>query len=301
MSKKKALLVGAAASAFLTASAVTAWTAPASARNGVCEAGEFCLYYNSNQQGAVSDFAGSLADYGTTQPTCYEFRGKGAGKGLCVKNHAASVRNKTSAPVTIYFNSGFAGASQTIPAGSSANLNATLKNQNASHKFASRGGGKHPDGKQSMSAALYGTTGGRLVCRFDGYSTTSGRHEGIDFARGVGSPVHALVGGKVINIVRGANGRSGLSTIAVYDASTDKTVIYLHSAPSSNLRVGQKISRGHRIASEAWRGVSTSGSAHTHVEMRPGRHSLASKSVNDPVLDNPNPASFWRGQNYTIR
>jgi murein DD-endopeptidase MepM/ murein hydrolase activator NlpD len=105
---------------------------------------------------------------------------------------------------------------------------------------------------------------------------------------------------KVINIVRGSNGRGGLSTIAVYNASTDKTVIYLHTAPFSGLRVGQTINRGQRIATEAWRGVSTSASAHTHVEVRPGRHSLASKSVGDPVLNNPNPASFWRGQNYKI-
>ena len=300
MSLKKTVIVGATATAFLTASAVTAWSAPASARNGVCEAGEFCLFYNSNQQGAVSDFTGSLADYGTTQPSCYEFRGKGAGKGLCVKNHAASARNRTSTPVTIYFNTGFAGRSQTIPAGSSANLDAALKNENASHRLGTTKGGTQPGSTRSLSAALYGTTGGSLVCRFDGYSTTSGRHEGIDFARRVGSPVHALVGGTVVNVVRGANGSGGLSTIAIYDPGTNKTVIFLHSAPASDLRTGQKISRGHQIATEGWRGVSASGSAHTHVEMRPGRHALASKSVNDPVLDNPDPTSFWKGQNYRL-
>ncbi|MGN6415479.1 peptidase inhibitor family I36 protein, partial [Flexivirga sp.] len=46
----------------------------ATARNGVCESGEFCLYYNSNEAGSVSDFNTSISDYGATQPGCYEFK-----------------------------------------------------------------------------------------------------------------------------------------------------------------------------------------------------------------------------------
>ncbi|MEW9527429.1 peptidase inhibitor family I36 protein, partial [Microbispora sp. NPDC049125] len=47
----------------------TASPASAASRNGVCESGEFCYYFNSNNQGSVSDFAGSVADYGTKQPS----------------------------------------------------------------------------------------------------------------------------------------------------------------------------------------------------------------------------------------
>jgi hypothetical protein len=125
----------------LTAAALVVPTAPqsaaagATARDGTCQSGEFCLYYNSNQQGSVSDFDTSISDYGASQPTCYEFRGTGAGQGVCVKNHAASVRNLTSRPVTVYYNSGYAGSSQTIGPGAAANLNAALKNENASHKI----------------------------------------------------------------------------------------------------------------------------------------------------------------------
>lgn len=110
-------------------------SAQAASRDGICNDGEFCYYYNSNQAGSVSDFTGSIGDYGVVQPTCYEFRGTGAGKGICVKNNAASVHNRTSKPVTVYYNSDYQGTSQTIPAGARANLVTALKNNNASHNF----------------------------------------------------------------------------------------------------------------------------------------------------------------------
>jgi murein DD-endopeptidase MepM/ murein hydrolase activator NlpD len=276
--------------------AATALMAPASAatRNGTCESGEFCYYFNSNNQGSVSDFTGSIADYGTTQPSCYDFKGAGNGKGKCVKNNAASVWNRSSKTVRVYFNSNYGGSYQDFKAGAKGNLNGTLKNQNASHQFS-------PSSRTNMSYGLYKASGGRITCGFDGYTSTPGRHEGIDIARGVGSDVRALVAGKIIYIARGHTGSSGLSTISVYNASLNKTVIYLHSAPRSALAVGQSISRGQVIADESWHGVSSSGSAHTHVEMRPGRQTHAAKSVNDPHLDNPNPTSFWNSQGYNVR
>jgi hypothetical protein len=105
----------------------------ATARNGVCEPGEFCLYYFSNRTGSVSDFNGSVSNYGATQPTCYEFRGPGAGQGQCVKNNAMSVWNRSANAYTVYYNSGYSGPSQTFASGQAANLNATLSNDNASH------------------------------------------------------------------------------------------------------------------------------------------------------------------------
>ncbi|SNR24513.1 peptidase inhibitor family I36 protein [Actinomadura mexicana] len=275
---------------------VSVFVSPASAaaRNGTCESGEFCYYFNSDNQGSVSDFTGSVADYGTTQPSCYDFKGDGNGKGTCVKNNAASVWNNSTKTVRVYYNSNYGGGYQDFKAGAKGNLNATLKNQNASHEFS-------PSARTNMSYGLYATSGGSITCGFDGYTTTPGRHEGIDIARGIGSDVHALVAGKIIYIARGATGSSGLSTISVYNASLGKTVIYLHSAPRSSLSVGQSISRGQVIADESWHGVSSSSSAHTHVEMRPGQQTHAAKSVGDPTLDNPNPTSFWNSQGYNVR
>ncbi|WP_198042144.1 CHAP domain-containing protein [Kitasatospora azatica] len=122
---------------------IGATSAPAFAagRDGVCDSGEFCLYYNSDQAGSVSDFTGSVSDYGATQPSCYEFKGAGNGQGVCVKNNAASVWNRTGQTVRVYFNSGFGGASQDFAPGAKGNLNSTLKNNEASHQFLSGGGG----------------------------------------------------------------------------------------------------------------------------------------------------------------
>ncbi|GAA2213846.1 hypothetical protein GCM10009850_093090 [Nonomuraea monospora] len=135
LTRKLRLLSGLAAVAL--GGTVLATTAPASAagRDGVCDSGEFCYYFNSGNQGSVSDFTGSIADYATTQPTCYDFKGPGAGKGQCIKNAAASVWNRSTKTVRVYFNTGHTGTYQDFAAGTKGNLNATLKNQNASHLF----------------------------------------------------------------------------------------------------------------------------------------------------------------------
>ncbi|MFC7491837.1 MULTISPECIES: peptidase inhibitor family I36 protein [unclassified Knoellia] len=132
---KKRAAVGASAVALLATgmSALGSPSAQAAGRDGVCNTGEVCFYYNSDFAGSLSDFTTSIADYGTSQPECYDFKGPGAGQGLCIKNQVASVRNKTTKAVTVYYNSGYGGSKQTIAAGASVNLNATLKNQNASH------------------------------------------------------------------------------------------------------------------------------------------------------------------------
>src|SRR4029450_4738840 len=111
----------------------------AAARDGHCDSGEFCYYFNSDQAGSVSDFTDSQDDYGTTQPSCYEFKGAGNGEGVCVKNNAASVWNRTGKTVRVYFNSNYAGAHQDFAAGAKGNLNATLKNNNASHELLTGG------------------------------------------------------------------------------------------------------------------------------------------------------------------
>lgn len=148
---------------------------------------------------------------------------------------------------------------------------------------------------EDMSWSLYNLDGGRITAGFDGYSNTPGRHEGIDIARASGSPVRALIGGTVTNVVE--FDAYGMSTIAIYNATFDKTIVYLHSNPLDTLYVGQAISRDERIGTEASRGA---GGVHTHVEMRLGRKTLAARS-SDSTLDNPNPNDFWRARGYYIR
>jgi peptidoglycan hydrolase-like amidase len=136
---KRSRIVALLASLALLAGGAVVLAAPAAAagRDGVCNTGEFCYYFNSGEAGSISDFADSLDDYGTTQPSCYDFKGAGNGKGLCVKNNAASVWNRTSKTVRVWFNSNYAGTHQDFAAGAKGNLNATLKNNNASHELLS--------------------------------------------------------------------------------------------------------------------------------------------------------------------
>ncbi|NDU72716.1 hypothetical protein GWI34_08750 [Actinomadura sp. DSM 109109] len=138
-----------AAMAIGGAALVPASSASAAGRDGDCQSGEFCYYYNSDNQGSVSDFTGSVADYGTTQPTCYDFKGEGNGKGQCIKNNAASVWNNSGKTVRVYYNSNYGGSYQDFGPGAKGNLNSTLKNQNASHQFSPPAGGCKTDGTDS--------------------------------------------------------------------------------------------------------------------------------------------------------
>jgi cell wall-associated NlpC family hydrolase len=112
-------------------------SAGSGSRSGTCESGEFCYYYNSGSLGSISDFTDQVGDYGTTQPSCYDFKGAGTGQGECIKNNAASVWNRSSKTVCVFYNSYYGGSSQAIAAGFKGNLNSTLYNNNASHQFIS--------------------------------------------------------------------------------------------------------------------------------------------------------------------
>ena len=132
--------IGAALALVVSVVATLATASPAqaaTARNGVCETGEFCFYYNSDFLGSISDHAAvDLADYGTDPASCYEFKTPNKnGYSQCIKNNAASVANYTGKAVRVYYNSNYGGAYQEIAAGARVNLNATLKNQNASHNI----------------------------------------------------------------------------------------------------------------------------------------------------------------------
>ncbi|MFF0160254.1 hypothetical protein ACFYRY_22365 [Streptomyces sp. NPDC005263] len=99
-----------------------------------CTSGYACLYYNSDYKGAFYRQYFDIPDYAN-----YYFSASAAGSagaGVAVKNNTASVDNwDFDWGIREYFNRNYAGASQAIPAGGAANLNATLKNDNASGRF----------------------------------------------------------------------------------------------------------------------------------------------------------------------
>ncbi|MFI0404928.1 peptidase inhibitor family I36 protein [Actinomadura sp. 3N508] len=161
----KVLTVTAATAAIGGTMLATVSPASAAARDGKCDSGEFCYYYNSGNAGSISDFTSSVADYGTEQPSCYDFKGAGNGKGKCVKNNAASVWNRSSKTVRVYFNSNYGGSYQDFKAGAKGNLNSTLKNQNASHRFLTGTTQCKTDGTHSKlpsSILVYRVSAGRV-------------------------------------------------------------------------------------------------------------------------------------------
>lgn len=156
--------------------------------------------------------------------------------------------------------------------------------------------------KVTMSSVLYGisSNASKLTCGFDGYVSLRQqygyRHEGIDFqykAGTRGQEVHSLTDGVVTNVKEGSS--SSLSTVAIYYAAQDKTVVYLHLDPT--IAKGATVSRGTVIGREDSRG---NGSIHTHVEVRSGYRTAAAVSSNR-VLENSDPTSFWNSLGYTVK
>ena len=137
----------------------------------------------------------------------------------------------------------------------------------------------------ALLSKLYNGSGGSISCDFDGYVNTSGRHEGIDCTKNPGAAVYSIINGEVINVVETSG---SLSTLAIYDSIYDKTVIYLHTANIS-VSIGQRVSQGQQVATESNMGATA---AHTHVEVRDGKRTLAAKSVNDYTLENSNPYPY---------
>ena len=126
-----ALAIGGSIALVLSTASVANAATP---RNGVCEAGEFCLYYLQNRTGSVSDFNSSISSYGSTLPTCYVFKGPGAGQGTCVRNNAVSAWNRmTGHTVFVYNSASYVGTPQIFGVGQYGNLNSY--NDNESHKL----------------------------------------------------------------------------------------------------------------------------------------------------------------------
>jgi len=174
----------------LTLAAMLSATTPALAdqhpapRNGICEQGEFCYYYNSNNQGSISDFADSISDYGTSQPNCYDFKGVGNGRYQCIKNNAASVWNRSSKTVRVHYNSGYSGSYQSVPPSYKGNLNSTLYNENASHKFVPN------DPREPATDLTFSSAGASFIAAFEGFRATVYNDAGGHCTIGYGHLIH---------------------------------------------------------------------------------------------------------------
>ncbi|MER7113551.1 peptidoglycan DD-metalloendopeptidase family protein [Saccharomonospora azurea] len=254
--KKTAAGVAAAALAAAGFTLVSATPAGAAARDGVCQSGEFCYYYNSNHAGSVSDFAGSLGDYGTTQPTCYEYKGPGNGQGLCIKNDAASVWNRSNTKVRVYYNSNYAGAYQDIAPGAKVNLNATLKNNNASHQF---NPGSAPAGQFWLPFPCGETWEA-------GTRTNHSPANAVDFnhyPEDNGWKVYSSAPGTVSKVAN--TGSTSYGRYIVIDHGSGWQTLYAHLS-SQDVSVGQKVTEKTMIGRVGSTGGSTG--PHLHYEQK---------------------------------
>ncbi len=115
--------------------AVVGMALPAGAtKDGRCDSGDGCLYYNSNRGGSLIDYRTAISNFGGDR-----FISSGPGRALLVKNNAASAMNRYAyAPLYIYYNENYTGPFDKIPASSWGNLVHT-RNDNASMKWCATG------------------------------------------------------------------------------------------------------------------------------------------------------------------
>ena len=151
------------------------------------------------------------------------------------------------------------------------------------------------DIQAELTRLLYDSGEGVVTCDFDGYTEITGRHEGIDFCLEEGAPVYSLIDGVILRVSRS----SELSTLAIYDETRDKTVVYLHCALSAGLREGDPIHRGDFVGTESACGANE---PHTHVEVVEGESGWANISVAVQgsetyelgiTLENEDPYYYW--------
>ncbi|WAZ26207.1 peptidase inhibitor family I36 protein [Streptomyces cinnabarinus] len=99
-----------------------------------CNAGDVCLYYNSIENGLNGIFRQftPIPDYRDSAFLISNYGGEGAGQ--TVKNNAAAVHNRKDRHFGVFYNSNYscAVACQQILSLTLKNLNASLKNNNAS-------------------------------------------------------------------------------------------------------------------------------------------------------------------------
>jgi hypothetical protein len=260
----------AAALGLAAALVTTAPTASATARDGVCETGEFCLYYNSDHLGSRVDLVNSQRDYGSGAG-CITFVSAGAGQGQCVKNNTASVWNRTGKPVFVFYNADFGGVYDQIPADARVNLNANVKNDNASQII----------GDASLRFPL-NTTQAHIKSRspmwcWDSRTNCHHDYNAADIFAATGTPVVSPVSGTVKSVNVRSSGVG--STVTVKDSFNRLWYFaHLHNSPAPVVSVGRSVGKGTRLGTVGTSAHAAGTPPHLHIDMRVGVDSRVSCS-----------------------
>ena len=96
--------------------------AAATARDGVCDDGEYCFFYNSNMTGSVFDISEYDVDLRNNKFP------RGNAKGKIVGNNTASYWNRTDNKFCVYTNINYGGTEGWMSGGKADNFSATFKN-----------------------------------------------------------------------------------------------------------------------------------------------------------------------------
>ncbi|MBM6404991.1 peptidoglycan DD-metalloendopeptidase family protein [Phycicoccus sp. CSK15P-2] len=247
----------------------TAPAASAATRNGSCESGELCLYQKVGQGGAVLDVKRSIRNYGTGSG-CTTF----VGSTVCVKNHAASVWNRTGKPVFVFYNSDFGGRYDRIPTNTKVNLNDNVRNDNASHII----------GNAELRFPL-NTNQAHIKNRSPHWcwnSKTNCHHDynAADIFAATGTAVVSPVNGTVKTVNPRSSGVG--STVTVKDKFGRLWYLaHMHHNPAPVVSEGQQVSKGQRIGTVGTSAHALGTSPHLHIDMRVGVNSRVGCSASE--------------------
>lgn len=262
-------------------------SANAAARNGTCDSGEFCLYYNDSSTGSVVDMINSQRDYGTGSG-CITFIG-GSQAGTCAKNRAGSSWNRTGKPVYVFYNSDYGSTYDVIPNGAKVPLNSNVHKNNASHII----------GDASLRFPL-NVTQAQIKNHTPTWcwdSKTNCHHDynASDIMISTGTAVVSPVDG----VVKSVNVRSsGVgSTVTIKDAFGRLWYLaHMHNSPAPVVSVNQHVTKGQRVGTVGTSAHALGTSPHLHIDMRVGVDSRVSCSAaacadydfvnNQPLLRN---------------
>lgn len=255
-------LAGLAAAAAIIAAPLVATpqsATAATARNGVCETGEVCLYYHSDYTGSMVDLAGDVRDYaGIT------FVSSGDGRGQAVKNNTASVRNKAGSPVTIFYNANYGGVFQRIGAGASANLVTGIKNDNAS-QIVGDSALKFPlvttQYKIKNQSGLKWCYASNANCHHD--------YNAADIMAPTGTRVVSPVNGTVVSATQGTS--TSPSRVHIKDGEGRLWFMtHMHNSPGLAVSTGQSVVKGQTIGYVGTWAHAMNTQPHLHIDMLVG-------------------------------
>lgn len=139
----------------------------------------------------------------------------------------------------------------------------------------------------------YRFTQGYGKTSFSKKAYASGKHNGIDLANKVGTPIYAAADGKVVGV--GNNGRYAYGRWIAIEHGNGLTTLYGHLS-SQSVSKGKKVSKGQKIGAMGNTGYSTGPHLHFTVFSSKSFEIVASKKVSSlkdiPVGATVNPLNY---------